>query len=256
MAALGRAAVLFAVELDSQSMLVSMNAPAVVFPADPKPVAPWWHLALFVAGLAALAYSSVWFHGLARFGLSSRVPSYCVAMAAEWLLVAWVAFGVKLGGSSVSELIGSKWAKASHFFRDLGLSVAFLIVAGVILTLLSRILQTAANENIRNLLPSTLAEKIAWVPLALTAGFCEELMVRGYLQKQLHALFKSATAAVLAQGIVFGAAHAYQGWKYVVIISVLGIMLGWLAQWRRSLIPGMIFHGMQDILGGLAHRIR
>jgi hypothetical protein len=55
----------------------------------------------------------------------------------------------------------------------------------------------------------------------------------------------------IGPGVVFGAAHAYQGWKYMVVIAVLGIMLGWLAQWRRSLLPGMIFHFIQDTLGGL-----
>jgi len=197
----------------------------------------------------------VWFHGLARLGFSSRVPSYFLAMAAEWLLVGFVAWGVHLGGSSLTNLIGEKWAKPSQFFRDLGLSAAFLIVADAVLTLLTHFLRAAPNENIRNLLPHSLAEKCVWILVALTAGICEELMTRGYLQKQLCGLLKSGPAGVLAQGSIFGAAHAYQGWKYMVVIAALGVMLGWLAQWRRSLLPGMMFHFIQDTLGGLASRL-
>jgi membrane protease YdiL (CAAX protease family) len=177
-------------------------------------------------------------------------------MAAEWLLVGVVAWGVRLGGSSISSLIGEKWARLSHFLRDLGLSLAFLLIMTGVLSILAHVLQPAPNQNIRNLLPHTLAEKCVWVLVALTAGICEELMTRGYLQKQLYALLKRGPAAILAQGIIFGAAHAYQGWKYMVIIAVLGTMLGWLAHWRRSLLPGMIFHFIQDTLGGLASGVR
>jgi uncharacterized protein len=242
----------FSFLLDPPGMLERMNAPSMPLSAVPKPMAPMWHTVLFLFGLAALAASSVWFHGLARFGFSSRVPSYFLTMAAEWLLVGWVAWGVRLGGSSVSSLIGEKWTRVSDFFRDLGLSVAFFIASASILMLVTRALHAAPNENIRNLLPSSLPEKAVWVLVAVTAGFCEELMTRGYLQKQLSGLLKNNTASVLAQGIIFGAAHAYQGWKYMVPIALLGCMLGWLAQWRRSLLPGMLAHSIQDMIGGLA----
>ena len=48
---------------------------------------------------------------------------------------------------------------------------------------------------------------------ALSAGICEELTTRGYLQQQFEALFGSNIAGVLAQAAVFGAGHLYQGWK-------------------------------------------
>ena len=232
-----------------------MNAPVCARPSSPKPIAPLWHTLIFLTALAALASSSVWLHGLTRSG-SSRIPFYIFAMAAEWLLVGVVAWGVRLGGSSISSLIGEKWARASHFLRDLGLSLAFLLIMVGVLSILTHLLHAAPNQNIRNLLPHTLAEKCVWVLVSLTAGICEELMTRGYLQRQLHALLKNGPAAVLAQGIIFGAGHAYQGWKYMVIIAVLGAMLGWLALWRRSLLPGMIFHFIQDVLGGLARGVR
>jgi hypothetical protein len=36
-------------------------------------------------------------------------------------------------------------------------------------------------------------------------------------------------------------------------IAVLGCMLGWLAQWQKSLRPGMWSHFLQDAAGGLFH---
>ena len=224
-----------------------MHAPAIALPAQARAIAPLWHTLLFLVGLTALAASTVWFHGLPRFG-SSLVPSYFLVIAIEWLLVGFVAWGVRLSGSNVSSLIGKKWTKPSHFFRDFGLSLAFLVAARGALSVLGSALHATPNQNIRNILPHSVAENCVWVALALTAGICEELMTRGYLQKQLIGVLKSGPAAVVAQGVVFGAAHAYQGWRNVVVISVLGIMLGWLAQWRRSLLPAMMFHFIQDTM--------
>lgn len=52
-----------------------------------------------------------------------------------------------------------------------------------------------------------------WIVMALSAGFCEELIFRGYLQRQISDLTDSAVAAVLLQALLFGLAHGYQGIK-------------------------------------------
>ncbi len=101
--------------------------------------------------------------------------------------------------------------------------------------------------------PQSATEILLWIFLSLSAGICEELTTRGYLQKQLSALLKNGTAGLFAQGIIFGVAHAYQGPKRMFTIAVLGCMMGWLAQWQQSLRPGMISHFLQDVLGGLTH---
>jgi CAAX protease family protein len=238
-----------------------MNAPANALPAAPKPaasgpVAPIWHTVLFLFALAALSVWSVNSNGLPRVQASSRIASYFLIMAAEWLLVGLVAWGVWLGGSSVASLIGEKWTRASHFFRDLGLAICFLVATALILAVAAHLLRATSTPGVRNILPQGWAEKSVWVLVALTAGLCEELMIRGYLQRQLCGLLKNSTAGILAQGIVFGSAHAYQGWKNVVIIAVLGCLLGWLAQWRRSLLPGMTAHFLQDLIGGLSRHTR
>jgi hypothetical protein len=58
--------------------------------------------------------------------------------------------------------------------------------------------------------------------VSLSAGFCEELVFRGYLQRQFHAATGNVVVAVALQAIVFGLVHTYQGWKPVLVITVLG----------------------------------
>ena len=91
-------------------------------------------------------------------------------------------------------------------------------------------------------------ERALWILIALSAGFCEELVFRGYLQKTLEFATNAGTA-IVTQGVIFGLVHFYQGIKLVTIIIVLGTMLGFLAHWRHKLWPGMMFHALQDILG-------
>jgi membrane protease YdiL (CAAX protease family) len=78
---------------------------------------------------------------------------------------------------------------------------------------------------------------------------------RGYLQRQFQALGGGVVVAVLGQGVVFGVAHAYQGWKNTVVISVLGILFGALAAWRRNLRANMVVHAWADIWGGWLQQI-
>jgi uncharacterized protein len=52
-----------------------------------------------------------------------------------------------------------------------------------------------------------------WILLSISAGICEEIVFRGYLQQQFQAATRSIVAAVILQGAVFGMAHTYQGWK-------------------------------------------
>ena len=91
---------------------------------------------------------------------------------------------------------------------------------------------------------------MVWIATCITAGVCEEMVFRGYLQRQLHALSGNLAAAVVAQGIIFGLFHAYQGWKQVTVICVLGILYGALAAWRRNLRVNIVAHAWSDIWEG------
>jgi len=84
----------------------------------------------------------------------------------------------------------------------------------------------------------------------VTAGICEEMAFRGYLQRQFHALTGNVAWAILLQALVFGIAHGYQGWRNVVIISVLGVLFGVLAAWRKNLRANIISHAFGDFWSG------
>ena len=109
-------------------------------------------------------------------------------------------------------------------------------------------------KSVRALLPRTPVEIALWVLLSLTAGFCEETVFRGYLQKQFQAMTGSPAAGLLLQAVIFGVSHGYQGLRNVIAITVFGGVFGALALWRRSLKPGMILHAWTDLFSGIFAR--
>jgi membrane protease YdiL (CAAX protease family) len=104
------------------------------------------------------------------------------------------------------------------------------------------------------LLPKSWGEAAVWIAISITAGTCEELVYRGYLQRQLWSFTKSLPAAILLQSLIFGAGHIYQGWKPALVTAIYGMVFGLVAAWRRSVVPGMIAHSALDVIGGLFPR--
>jgi membrane protease YdiL (CAAX protease family) len=70
------------------------------------------------------------------------------------------------------------------------------------------------------------------------------------VQQQLHALSGNIGLAVLGQGVIFGLFHSYQGWTNVAVISILGVLYGALAAWRRNLRINIVAHAWGDVWEG------
>lgn len=212
-----------------------------------RSIAPTWHTIVLVLFIAIASATSALSHSLSPLGFR-RGPAfgYLSVIVMQWLVVAFIWFGIRRRGLTIRELIGGAWPRWTAVLRDIGIAVVFLIVSGIILAATSRLLHASNREVAERLLPHTRVDVAVYLLLCATAGFCEEIIFRGYLQKQLTAWTGSATAGLLLQAIIFGAGHGYQGPRLMAVIAVFGCLFGLLAQWRRSLRPGMIAHFLQD----------
>jgi membrane protease YdiL (CAAX protease family) len=110
------------------------------------------------------------------------------------------------------------------------------------------------RANSDTLLPRDGSERTAWIVVAVSVGFCEELVYRGYLQTQLTAFTGSFRVAIFAQALLFGITHGERGGVAVAVAAVCGLVLGFLARARRRLHPGIVSHVAIDLLAGLAAR--
>jgi membrane protease YdiL (CAAX protease family) len=100
-------------------------------------------------------------------------------------------------------------------------------------------------------LPQRALEITLWIGVCVSAGFCEELVFRGYFQKQFEAFTHSRWIALFLQAVLFGISHGYQGIEACVKIACYGALFGLLAVWRGSLRPGMMAHAWSDIFSGI-----
>jgi len=104
--------------------------------------------------------------------------------------------------------------------------------------------------------PQNSLEALAFLVSALTAGLVEEFVFRGYIQKQCQALFGNVALASTVQVILFTSGHLYQGWARLVPVALIGAVLTAVALGRKSLVPGMIAHGMGDGLVAFSYFAR
>jgi membrane protease YdiL (CAAX protease family) len=225
-----------------------------------QPVASYRHSLVF-AGIVAVVI-------LAGFAAQNRqvegpglvashvnvIPIYLSVTVMNWLLALFTWKGIRKRGGGVGELIGGRWGNLGEVFRDLGIAAVFWGAFWAVAWSLEGWLGHGDEKSLDVLLPRTALEIAAWIVTSLSAGFCEEFVFRGYVQRQALALSQSPWAAIAVQGFVFGMMHAYQGWRAVVSISILGMMFGGLAAWRKTLRIGMVAHAWQDIWAGwLSH---
>jgi len=183
-----------------------------------------------------------------------RVFTYLLSIAAEWAMVGYIAWGVKRSGGSLRNLIGGRWVSVERFFIDVGIAGVFWIVSLLILLGVTKgVLHAKDNSAVLKLLaPHTGLEMLLWIFVALTAGFCEEVIFRGYLQQQFIAWSNRVPVGIGLSVLFFGAGHIYQGIAPAIGITVFGLLFSLLAYYRKSLRPGMMAHAWQDALAGIA----
>lgn len=211
----------------------------------------------FLAVLLAISFSGTGAqHRLTRSGRSSL---YLITIGWEWLMTGVIFLAVKKNGRRIREVIGGRWASFEDFLLDLAIAAIFWFVSAGVLVGVAVLMGLSKPGNLEQarsatsfLMPQSQLELLLWPVLTFTAGFCEEVIFRGYLLKQFAALTQSAWLGMAFSSLVFGLSHGYQGPKLMFVITIYGMMFAMLANFRKSTRPGMMAHAWQDTLAGLA----
>jgi uncharacterized protein len=181
---------------------------------------------------------------------SQAIYVYLVAAVMDWALLYYCWVGAHRYGLTLSTLSGGRWSSWKDAGQDLAIALPFWLIWEGAAYGTHKLLGPSSAKSVDSLLPHSWLEVVIWIAVCATAGVCEEIAFRGYLQKQCHALIGNLPGAVFAQAVIFGVAHAYQGWKNVVVISVLGVLYGALAAWRKDLRANIISHAWSDVWEG------
>jgi membrane protease YdiL (CAAX protease family) len=105
-------------------------------------------------------------------------------------------------------------------------------------------------EGIRRVVPLTTSDWFWYVPVALSAGLCEEFLYRGYALTVLATLTGSVAVGVVVSTAAFGLAHAYQGPRGIAGTTIFGFFFALVFVAWGSLWPCIIGHALQDLVAG------
>jgi len=240
-------------------MATTPASPDQPLSTKPAEIAPRWHTVVLIVVLLLFSLTSA-IRQRPLTAQRSPIPLYVATMAWQYALLAYVYLGVRRRGG-LRELIGGRWKEFEDFLIDIGLALLYWVVSALVLVGLLQLMgfgdpakYQEARKALLPLFPQGALQSVLWVGVAATAGFCEEIIFRGYLQRQIAAISGNVALAVVGQAVLFGMGHGYQGPERMLIIAVWGAMFGLLALWRKSLRPGMIAHTFHNTLVGLVGR--
>lgn len=98
-------------------------------------------------------------------------------------------------------------------------------------------------------IPTTQLKYLACVVSALSAGVCEEIGFRGYMQRPIENRHGPAIA-IFISSLLFMLLHLTKGWALVGMVPIVfgaGILLGTLARAAGTLWFGILGHWIMDI---------
>jgi membrane protease YdiL (CAAX protease family) len=98
-------------------------------------------------------------------------------------------------------------------------------------------------------IPTVPMRWLACVISALSAGVCEEIGFRGYMQRPIEQRTGIKTAVIISS-LLFMLLHLSKGWASLGMVPIVfgaGLLLGLLAWSSRSLFPCIIGHTIMDI---------
>ena len=219
---------------------------------------------LVIAGLITIAYP-IWdyfvlwprmLRTITSGRPNGRILAYCEVLAVLWIITA---------------VIAAVWIRAARPWRPIGLvlPVGWRLVLTVALLVSVLILFRAQLHAIRRLdpakrdrvrtraaavsplVPRTRVERAWFVPVAISAGLCEEFMYRGFLLWAFRP-WLGLWGAALASTVTFGFAHAYQGRSGAIRAGVIGAVFAILAVVMGSIVPGILLHALLDLISSEA----
>lgn len=243
-----------------------------------RPIAPAWHTVILIAAIALLSFEGARQLAGANGGAqNNRFVTYGSTLISQLLMLGWVYLGLRLRKVPFRSLFGNLSGGIRTLFLDFAIAAGFWLGSLVILgTINITWLVTDAAVHHRSffgahgkpappdpaqqhllhtlasLAPSNGREVLGWAVVCIMAGLVEELVFRGYFQRQFTAWGRGSVAAgVIFSSLLFGAAHGYQGIHNMVLLSTFGVLFSLLVVVRGNLRPGMFAHAWNDFVMGL-----
>jgi membrane protease YdiL (CAAX protease family) len=214
--------------------------------------------AFFAVGLTLLETFAFW--PRVRPRMEANAPGvrpfvYRFGVASEWALALIVIAGwivLRRPWSSLGLVSPAGWRVAVSLVLVLPLAWMIWKQRRVFATASPKLLDKLRPKlgHYTFMLPHDRAEYRWFNAVSVTAGFCEELLYRGFLTWVLRP-WLGVWGAWAVSSALFGAAHAYLGREGIVKSTIGGVVFGGIAVLTGSIVPGMIVHALVDLQSGM-----
>ena len=195
------------------------------------------------------------FLAIPQVGSRERISLYLSTIAFQWLAVAITAWRASARGLTGAQMALVVNARASIY-------VAAIVGAAILASLqwlnLRRMgkmtvpVRGFQQKLIERILPRSRRELIPYLALAITAGFCEEFLYRGFAMAAIGRTGLPTWLVVLTSSALFGLAHLYQGRGGLIGTLLIGLFFGTARVVYGSLVPVILWHAAVDAVAGIA----
>jgi membrane protease YdiL (CAAX protease family) len=215
-------------------------------------VAPFWHTRLFVLVLLLAPATSLLGgrNAVAQWQQGSQVVTVYLPLLSVSVAFSAYVSGLGIGRNLLRELFGKPWLGPRQTLLDLTWALLLAIAVLGVDSVLQRLAMWPESLAAHSLLPQSVGAKACWLGLAACVGVAEELIYRGYLQRQLSALTGRVSLGIVAQALLFGIAHGEQGAFVVARFTAYAVAFGWVAERRQGLMAVTLCHVALDLHAG------
>jgi len=116
---------------------------------------------------------------------------YVITMGTELVLLGLAYLGMRFSRMKMREVVGGHWNSFEDFLLDVAVAFGFWIISYAVLIGLALAMHMAnpgaideGKKTIQLLAPRGGLELLLWISMSVVAGFVEEIVVRGYFQRQ------------------------------------------------------------------------
>ena len=179
-----------------------------------------------------------------------KIRRYVRTMLVLWTLAFLAAYALSLRGLSIGD-VGVRPADAPLWYvAGPVVVVALLLISGGLRGRVSR----RYADAVRIVVPTGVVEWTLFVAVAATAAICEEFLYRGFALTEIGSFAHSLFAGMLLSSVAFGLGHAYQGRVGIVGTMLTGLIYSALYVASGSLVPCIVAHFLQDVVGAAVLR--
>ncbi len=143
----------------------------------------------------------------------------------------------------------SSWINSRKLSEEVRIGILIsLLTMGIVILLHIFLGPFSPPSTGANLTPHGPAEITIFLLLMVAGATVEELIFRGYFFQFFYQWTGSSERALILQAAAFSAAHGPQTFAGILDKVLFGLLLGWVANRRQSLVPGIIAHAFGNLM--------